>query len=700
MAGVDVRSYFELGFGVVPVKLGGKNPILKSWQTNYFKNIADYEVWCKGKYNHNIGIVTGKASNILVIDIDKAKTVEKNDGEESLKRLVQELGELPVTVEQRTRSGARQLFFKYPTGVDRITGTIGLVECIDIRADDNQVIVSPSVYKENGIIKGKWTWINNPIDHQMAELPPKWVDFIINNTGKVTPPASTPKITEEGFAEGSRNDQLFKYLRGLINVKALREKDALLPVALYFNDLKCNPPLNREEVDAIVSSVLRYKAPEYINDKGRVIPYSLTEFILQNNTLVHSKGTFYVYNGVFYEKIDDSIKLSGFVEDILVAENREDLITSKLKTEVCFHAQSKCNVPMFDNMRGYVNFKNGILDVENRRMLPHTPKFYTLGCYNANYNPELAKIEGTAWETYLKTTLGDELIPLIQELIGVCLYPLTDKTHSCFFLIGSGSNGKSILMQTITNIVPVNLRSGLAVEDYDKRFVNSGVKGKTLNINMDDPTTYIEKSGNFKKVMAGEEMAVERKGIDVEIINPILTHISSFNNMPVVKDKSDGFFRRLITIPFAKTFGTPEEFELGLCDAIKDKNLLSKIMQELDIITAWGIEGLYRVIEQGYEFSEVEQTSDLKDGYRLNNDTIAMWCKECIVRHKELKNSDCINTTRLFNAYKEWCQHNGYNHVMRSNFNAQIEVELRKQKHTYLKTTVYRVSFKGFCQNN
>lgn len=711
MTAIDVNTYFELGFGVVPVRFGTKIPMLKEWESNYFKSKEEYEEWKKGRYRHNIGIVTGKASNIIVIDIDKAKSEEDKDGEESLAELIQQLGELPPTVEQKTRSGARQLFFKYPEGVERVTGTVKFFGCIDIRGDDNQVIVHPSVFKEEGKITGGWSWIKNPLEYEIAELPKAWLEFILANTGgKAKKKKSTPKkskvipLTQNTpateFAEGSRNDELFRYLRGLINVKALREETALLPVALYFNDLKCNPPLEHDEVKTIVSSVLSYKAPEYINEKGRVIPYLLTEFILQNNIIVHNKGVFYRYNGVFYEKIDDSIKLSNLVDEILVAEGRADQITSKLKTEVCFHAQSQCNVPAFDNTRGFVNFKNGILDIKNKMLIPHTPKFYTLGCYNAVYDPSKADITGTAWETYLKTTLGEELIPLIQELIGVCLCPLTDKTHSCFFLIGNGSNGKSVLMQTIASIVPLNLRSSLAVEDYDKRFINSAIKGKTLNINMDDPTTYIEKSGNFKKVMAGEEMAVERKGVDVEIINPIVTHISSFNTMPAVKDKSDGFFRRLITIPFTKSFGTLEEVEAGEKDFVKDKSLLNKILNELDIITAWGVEGLYRVINQNYAFSEIQVTSELKNDYRLSNDTIAMWCNECIKRHKELKNTDCINTTRLFNAYREWCQHNGYNNVSRTNFNEQIKVELKREQHTYLKTTVYRVSFKGFCRND
>lgn len=709
MTAIDVNTYFDLGFGVVPVKFGTKIPILKGWESNYFKTKEEYETWKQGKYRHNIGVVTGKASNIIVIDIDKAKNGEE-DGEESLAKLIRELGDLPPTVEQMTRSGARQLFFKYPEGVERVTGTVKFFGCIDIRGDDNQVIVHPSVFKENGEITGTWSWIRNPLEYEIAELPVAWVDFILANTGtnaknkkqqragKVIPLNQQQEVVE--FAEGSRNAELFKYLRGLINIKTLRDETALLPVALYFNDLKCNPPLDHEEVKTIVSSVLNYKAPSFINEKGRVVPYLLTEFILKNNVIVHSKGTFYQYNGVFYEKIDDSIKLSNLVDQILVSEGCAEQITSKLKTEVCFHAQSQCNVPAFDNTRGFVNFKNGILDIKNKVMIPHTPNFYTLGCYNASYDPSKADITGTAWESYLKSTLGEEFIPLIQELIGVCLCPLTDKTHSCFFLIGNGSNGKSVLMQTIASIVPLNLRSSLAVEDYDKRFINSAVKGKTLNINMDDPTTYVEKSGNFKKVMAGEEMAVERKGVDVEIINPILTHISSFNTMPAVKDKSDGFFRRLITIPFTKSFGTLEEVEAGEKDLVKDKSLINKILKELDIITAWGIEGLYRVIDQNYAFSEIKATTDVKDSYRLSNDTIALWCDECIKRHKDLKNSECINTTRLFNAYKEWCLHNGYNNVARTNFNEQIKVELKREQHNYLKTIVYRVSFKGFCKNN
>jgi len=157
--------YLENGYGVIPVASGNKNPILKKWQNNFFKSTDDYHSWLGDrKPYHNVGLVTGKATGIIVIDIDKSKNNTEVDGEESLKTLINELGELPATVEQRTRSGARQLFFKYPEGIKRIKGTVRLVDCIDIRADDNQVVVAPSYYfdKELNQITGCWRWTNHP----------------------------------------------------------------------------------------------------------------------------------------------------------------------------------------------------------------------------------------------------------------------------------------------------------------------------------------------------------------------------------------------------------------------------------------------------------------------------------------------------------------------------------------------------------
>src|SRR5678816_4234852 len=85
----------------------------------------------------NVGIVTGKSSGIVVLDIDPKHggTKEAVDGI---------VGEVTRTRTHRTPSGGLHLIFRYPDGVDHIGNSVGrLSPGVDVRADGGY-IVAPS----------------------------------------------------------------------------------------------------------------------------------------------------------------------------------------------------------------------------------------------------------------------------------------------------------------------------------------------------------------------------------------------------------------------------------------------------------------------------------------------------------------------------------------------------------------------------
>src|SRR3954452_19024863 len=57
----------------------------------------------------NVGVATGSASGVVVIDVDP-----RNGGDESLARLETELGALPATVEAKPGGGGRHFYFRAP----------------------------------------------------------------------------------------------------------------------------------------------------------------------------------------------------------------------------------------------------------------------------------------------------------------------------------------------------------------------------------------------------------------------------------------------------------------------------------------------------------------------------------------------------------------------------------------------------------
>jgi hypothetical protein len=88
----------------------GKHPSTPHGVKDATTDRGQIKSWWTASPDANIGIATGSASGILVLDIDP-----RNNGEETLARLTTELGPLPETITAITGGGGRHLIFKHPS---------------------------------------------------------------------------------------------------------------------------------------------------------------------------------------------------------------------------------------------------------------------------------------------------------------------------------------------------------------------------------------------------------------------------------------------------------------------------------------------------------------------------------------------------------------------------------------------------------
>lgn len=120
-----LEHYEHLGFDLVPIIKNGKRPIEKDWTNKTHKNKLEWKNWLSS--NLNLGVKTGKISQITVLDLDTKEIPE------FLKNI--------NTLMQETNKGYH-FFFKYDedlpkTRVDEYK--------IDIETDGGQVVIAPSI---------------------------------------------------------------------------------------------------------------------------------------------------------------------------------------------------------------------------------------------------------------------------------------------------------------------------------------------------------------------------------------------------------------------------------------------------------------------------------------------------------------------------------------------------------------------------
>lgn len=139
----------------------------------------------------NIGIATGKRSNLFVVDVD-INDEKGKAGDETLKALEAEHGELPETAIAITGSGGLHYYFRYPDGVEKLKSSAGsLGKDIDTRGEGGYVVGVPG---RN--INGQYQYEGafDPTDGMELAVVPDWIVEKLKNSTIVTQEADQGEV--------------------------------------------------------------------------------------------------------------------------------------------------------------------------------------------------------------------------------------------------------------------------------------------------------------------------------------------------------------------------------------------------------------------------------------------------------------------------------------------------------------------------
>lgn len=259
--------YEEQNFDLVAVAQGGKAPIEKGWPDKTHKTKDEWSQWIVAGLN--IGIKTGKKSNVTVIDVDTKELSEE------LKTLL-----FQAKLIQETQKGYHFFFVydeKFPkTRIDEYK--------IDIENDGGQVVVVPSKIEGK---ERKWLQQGTP-----EKMPVALSELLLQ---KVTGPRKTNSellkedISSENFKinpdefklvnnnlEGSCNSSFIK-LGGILR------KQLSLPQTSYvlnvFNRHLLEKPMDKKSVDAMVNQLDKYIDTDESEFVHNIIEYlKITEY--------------------------------------------------------------------------------------------------------------------------------------------------------------------------------------------------------------------------------------------------------------------------------------------------------------------------------------------------------------------------------------------------------------------------------------
>ncbi len=178
-------AYAREGWQVLPLKTRSKVPRIKNWPREATTKERTITTWLTRWPQANIGVLAGKASSLIVIDVDRHGDA---NGELHLEELEASLGRLPCTPIVRTGGCGRQLYFRSPPSrrIGRITHLGGSPEHptgVDILGEGSACTAPPSLHRSGR----QYEWITPPValgGIECAHLPRAWVDHLNQKSSK------------------------------------------------------------------------------------------------------------------------------------------------------------------------------------------------------------------------------------------------------------------------------------------------------------------------------------------------------------------------------------------------------------------------------------------------------------------------------------------------------------------------------------
>jgi replicative DNA helicase len=251
------------GLNVMPV---GQNkcPYLREWkylQTRMAVS-ADIQKWSRKYQDANWGIITGKVSNLTVVDFD----VSRNDAGEIVAKYDEELfNRFPPTFTVKTPNGGKHLYYKYSPNVHT---SAGVFKFVDIRNDGGYVVAYGSTTIDLENKKGGQYVIEK--DLPFADFPSDLFNNLVS--GRTGRRCARTKEWEEiysGVPQGSRNDTATQYAGLVLRIfkrnttEAWRELESwnkknipplsIIDLRRIFESVKSKADRNQEVTDEEVS---------------------------------------------------------------------------------------------------------------------------------------------------------------------------------------------------------------------------------------------------------------------------------------------------------------------------------------------------------------------------------------------------------------------------------------------------------------
>lgn len=414
-------------------------------------------------------------------------------------------------------------------------------------------------------------------------------------------------------------DILVKVVDQLDNFSPISDKNANKAIACVFykNYLAYLAGLRKERPDFVDLAA-------FIADRHMLMVDQNTTDLKIYNT---NTGIFDEADSVLRRIIISWVKYLGFHWSISLETAVIEILKRKLPT-------------MPDSDYRYYGFDNMDLDTKTMAFVEHAPEHYLL-------NGSDVVVDTTAQAPVYSQTVKQwfpddpDSIATMHEYMGYVLSP-SFQANKLLICLGPGSNGKSVFGHVLTKLVGVTNVSSVSIGDLKKDFALQPLIGKRLNLADETSTMQEFDSTRIKTLTSGGQLSVNRKNKTEIAMHLPIKQVYMMNDIPPMLDRSFAFMRRINLLKFGHIF-TPDQ---------QDRDLNTKLDQELSGILNIVVDALKRLVANDYQFTESETSKkEIKKIFAIE-DPVDKFCNEMIRHLPQHK----VESGIIHDTFVDWCK--------------------------------------------
>ena len=287
-----------------------------------------------------------------------------------------------------------------------------------------------------------------------------------------------------------------------------------------------------------------------------------------------------------------------------------------------------------------INFKNGVLNILTGEFTTDRSKWIFDYVLNVNYIEHCTEKDCPNFMKFIKTSAGLENLQCIMISLGFGISSLTN-VKKAIFLFDETDGGKSTLLVFLSNAVDPELISYVNFQQLGSGYFVMQLLGKKFNISYDNSSKAMDNEQMFKSIVAGERISARALRENPVQFVPTAKLFFASNKPYTYKNPDLALYRRMVFIPFEYSI-PPED---------QDKELLTKLEAERDVVFSLAARTLKEFVESGYDF----KMSPKAKAY-LESRIAALHSVDGFLGDRAtIDEKSSVSAASFYDSYKLWC---------------------------------------------